>query len=280
MRSPQRLRKIGFVLSGFAILGMLFSLLGTAGVWIVRPSLTRSVASVLDLSNNTLVTTQSAIAVLSGSLDQAEQDLGLIQSSLETLSGSMEDISASLTTSGNLIGDNLSLTVTEVQVALVSAAASAEFIDDTLAFIAAIPLIGADYQPETSLHLSLGKVAENLEDVPDSLAALETTLVSAADSLEEFSADLAILSADLETALEDLGDAESILAEYDGILTEAISKVEPVQTRLNLYSVLTSMFLSGVLLWLGVALFSVYLQAQDYIHYEDKIVSLTDLEQE
>lgn len=280
MRSPQRLRTIGFILSGFAILGMLFSILGIAGIWVLRPGLTRNIASLLDLTDSTLVTTQSAIGVLSGSLDQAKEDLGLIQSSLSSLSESMADISDSLATSGDLLGDDLNLTLTEVQVALSSAATSAEFIDDTLAFIAAIPLLGADYQPETPLHLSLGKVAENLEDVPDSLSALETNLVSASGSLDDFSTDLTTLSTDLEITLDDLGDADAILAQYDAILTGTISKVEQVQTRLGLYSVLTSMFFSGMLLWLGVALFSVYLQAQDHIHYDQKIVSLTDLERE
>jgi septal ring factor EnvC (AmiA/AmiB activator) len=259
---------------------MVFSLLGIAGVWIMCPRVTNNLRSVVSLSHDTLETTQSAIVVLASSLDQADQDLGLIQSSLDNLSGSMDSLSASLVTSADLIGDDLNLTLTEVQTALSSAATSAEFIDDTLAFIAAIPLIGADYQPDTPLHLSLAKVADNLEDVPTALSDLETGLDQAAVSLDAFSTDLATLSEDLETTLGDLADSQVILAEYDSILSQAILKLEQVDSRLSLYSVLTTIFLTGVLLWLGISQVYGYLQAQDNIHYQEKIVTLTDLNRE
>jgi hypothetical protein len=265
---------------GFAILGMLFSLLGIAGVWILRPRITNNLRSVVSLSHDTLETTQSAIVVLSGSLDQAGQDLGLIQSSMENLSESMDSLSSSLTTSANLIGDDLNLTLTEVQTALSSAATSAEFIDDTLAFIADIPLIGVDYQPDTPLHISLAKVAESLEDVPTTLSDLETGLDQAAVSLADFSTDLATLSEDLETTLGDLEESQVILTEYDSILSQALLKLEQVDSRLTLYSVLTTMFLTGVLLWVGISQVYGYLQAQDNIHYQEKIVTLADLNRE
>lgn len=280
MRNPQRLRKIGFILSGLAILGMLFSLLGIAGIWIVRPGFTRSIKSVVSLSHDTLITTQSAIAVLSGSVEEAKTDLGLVQSSLENLSDSMDSLSTSLDTSANLIGDDLNLTLLEVQTALSSAAASAEFIDDTLAFIAAIPLLGADYQPDTPLHISLARVAENLEDVPTALGDLETSLDKASTDLGDFSTNLSTLSGGLETALGDLEKSQTLLAEYDSTLSQAVTKLEQVDSRFNLYSFSIAMFLSGMLLWLGVAQVTVYLRAQDDIHYEEKIVSLSDLNQE
>ncbi len=73
-----------------------------------------------------------------------DEDLILIQSSLDGLKSSLDSIADSLVTTSSLIGDDLNLTLTEVQTAVSSAAVSAEFIDDTLAFIAAIPLLGAD----------------------------------------------------------------------------------------------------------------------------------------
>jgi predicted PurR-regulated permease PerM len=280
MRDPQRLRKLSYVLAGFAIFGILFSLLGIASVWVLRPRVTNNLRSVVSLSHETLETTQSAITVLSGSLDQAGQDLDLIQSSMEKLSESMDSLSSSLTTSTNLIGDDLNLTLTEVQTALSSAATSAEFIDDTLAFIAAIPLIGADYQPDPPLHISLAKVAESLEDVPTTLSDLETGLDQAALSLEDFATDLSTLSEDLESTLGDLEESQVILTEYDSILSQALSKLEQIDSHLTLYSVLITMFLTGMLLWLGIAQVYGFIQAQDNIHYQEKIVTLADLNRE
>jgi len=280
MRNPLKLRKIGYLLAGFAILGMLFSLLGIGGIWILRPGATRSVSNLVDLAHETLTTTQTTIGFLSGSVNQVNEDLALIQSSLINLESSMVNIADSLATSSNLIGDDLSLTLSEVQIAVSSASTSAEFIDNTLAFIAAIPLIGADYQPETPLHISLGKIADDLNDIPATLASLESSLNSASSDLQSFSDDLAVLSNDMNIVLEDLAGSQEILAEYDDILSEAIQKVEQVEARLNIYSLFTSMFLTGVLLWLGIAQLNVFLQALDYINFEEKIVSLSDLDRE
>ena len=280
LRNPLKMRKIGYLLAGFAILGMVFSLLGIGGIWILRPGITKNIASLTGLTHDTLTTTQSAVVFLSGSVNQLDEDLALIQSSLDSLESSMDSMADSLATSSNLIGDDLSLTLTEVQAAVSSASTSAEFIDNTLAFIASIPLIGADYQPDTPLHISLGKIADDLGDIPESLTSLEASLNSASTDLQSFSDDLAVLSADLDIVLEDLSGSQDILAEYDSILSEAIQKVERVETRLNLYSLLTSMFLTGMLLWLGISQFGVYVQALDYIHFDDKIVSLSDLDRE
>lgn len=279
-RDPMKLKRIGSLMAGFAILGMLFSLVSIGGIWILRPGITASVSNFVGLTHDTLVTTQSAIGFLSGSVSQVDEDLLLIQSSLESLEASLDSIAASLTTSSSLIGDDFNLTLSEVETAISSAATSAEFIDDTLAFIAAIPLIGADYQPDTPLHISLAKVAEDMNDIPDSLAALEVSLDTASTDITSFSDDLTALSEDMTAVMEDLDGAQDILSEYDGILTKAILKIETLESRLNLYSFFTSFFLSGMLLWLGMAQFGVYLQAQDYIHFEQKIVSLSDLDRE
>ena len=280
LRNPSKLRKIGYLLVGFAILGMLFSLLGIGGIWIIRPGVTRNVSTLVSLAHDTLTTTQTTLGILSGTVSQVNDDLSLIQSSLNSLESSMDNIADSLATSSSLIGDDLNLTLSEVQIAVSSASTSAELVDKTLATIAAIPFIGADYQPDTPLHISLGKIADGLGDIPDSLTSLETSLDSASLDLQSFSDDLAILSEDVDVVLEDLGSSQEILAEYDIILAEATQKVEQFETRLNLYSLLTSMFLTGMLLWLGIAQFSVLLQALDYVHFEEKIVSLSDLDRE
>ncbi len=280
LRDPLKLCRIGRLLSVFTIIGMLFSLLGIGGIWVLRPGITKSVSSLVGLTHEALNTTQSAIRFLSGSVSQVDEDLILIQSSLDGLKSSLDSIADSLVTTSSLIGDDLNLTLTEVQTAVSSAAVSAEFIDDTLAFIAAIPLLGADYQPETPLHISLGKVAEDMNELPASLTSLETSLDSASTDIQNSSADLAALSDDLTIIMEDLDGAQDILADYESIISTALQKVERLESRLNLFSIITSLLLTGVLLWLGIAQFGVYLQAQDYIHFEQKIISLSDLDRE
>jgi methyl-accepting chemotaxis protein len=280
MRKPIPYKSLGKLMMILAVAGMIFSLIGIAGIWILRPVFMNSITTTLDLFHSTLLTTSDAVEVLSGVIDNSKDDLALIQSSLDSLSTSIDSISISLDTSSALIGDDLRLTVIETQVALSSAATSAEIIDDTLAFLASIPLLGADYQPEVPLHISLAQVAASLDDVPDSLESLESNLNTTSSDLKSFSDDLTLFSDNLGMFNEDLSDTRSILDEYDSVVSNALTRLETLQSRLGGYSIFISLVLSGVLLWLGVAQFNVYLRGYDYVHHEEKIVSLSDLTRE
>jgi methyl-accepting chemotaxis protein len=277
MKKPLPRSRLGKIMMVLAIAGMVFSLVGIAAIWILRSGVTQKVSDTMDIFHATLITTGDAVDVLSGVVDKAEDDLSLIQSSLDSLGESIEGISTSLATSSALIGDDLSLTVTQTQIALSSAATGAEIIDDTLSFLAAIPILGADYEPDVPLHVGLTQVADGLEDIPDSLDSLEGNLNTTSEDLSGFSEDLVILSDDLGTFSEDLDETRGVLADYDTIITNAITRFETFQSRLGGYSILLSLILSGVLLWLGIAQFNVYLSGYEYVHYEEKTVSLSDL---
>ncbi len=280
MRKQIPYQTFGKILMILAAAGMLFSLAGIAATWVLRPGVRQNLTSTLNILHSSLITTSNAVEVLSGVIDNAKGDLGLTQSSLDALGSSIESISSSLETSSALIGDDLRLTVIQTQVALDSAATSAEIIDNTLVFLASIPLLGADYQPDVPLHISLSQVAANLNDVPDSLESLESNLNTASDDLNSFSEDLALLSGDLGTFNEDLSDAKSVLNDYDAVVSDALTKLESLQSNLGWYSIFMSLILSGVLLWLGIAQINVYLRGYDYVHHEEKTVSLSDLTRE
>jgi methyl-accepting chemotaxis protein len=271
---------LGKVMMILAVAGMVFSLAGITGTWILRPRIKDNLSTTLEIFHSSLLTTSDTVEVLSSVIDNAKDDLGLIQSSLDSLGASIKGISTSLDTSSDLIGDDLRLTVIETQVALSSAATSAEIIDNTLAFLASIPLLGADYQPEVPLHISLTQVAASLDEVPDSLESLENNLDTTSSDLQTFSDDLALLSKNLGVFNEDLSDTNSILEDYDSIISDALTRLESLQSHLVAYTIFTSLILSGVLLWLGIAQVNVYLRGYDYVHHEEKTISLSDLTRE
>jgi chromosome segregation ATPase len=273
-------RTVGLILTVFAILGIVFSLVGIAAVWIFRPSVTTTVGEMLGTLQEALSTTEGGIGTLRGTLESTQEDLTLLQSSLENIQATAEITSDSLESSANLVGDDLTLTITDTQTALDSAATSAELIDDTLAFLASIPLLGLDYQPETPLHISLTQVSSGLEDVPEELQEIESHLNATAAGLDTFAEDLDALSENLAHFNDDLDGAEALLDRYDLILTAANNRVTSLESRLSGFSILASSFLSGVLLWLGVAQVNVLLRGQDYVHHDVKVVSLSDLNRE
>lgn len=280
MRNRISNKTLGRIMMVLAAAGMIFSLVGITAIWILRPGINRNLSSALGLVETTLITTENAVEVLSGVVDKAKIDLELIQSSLDSLGTSIEGISTSLETSSALIGDDLRLTVIQTQVALSSAATSAEIIDGTLGFLASIPLLGADYQPDVPLHVSLDQVAASFNDIPDSLDSLETNLNTTSDDMKSFSSDLALLSGNLGTFNADLADSKSVLIDYDLIISNTLTKLKSFQSHLAGTSILISLILSGVLLWLGIAQVNVYIRGFEFTHHEEKIVSLSDLTRE
>ena len=280
MKNPPRLRKLGALLIIMAALGILFSLSGFLATWIIKPKAQRALLDSIQIFESTLKTTDTGIQVLDQSIDNAKSDIVTLQDSLDELGTTLNDVSTSLDTSATLIGDDLQLTVINTQVALSSAATSAKIIDDTLAFLAAIPLLGADYQPEVPLHISLEQVAEGLDDVPETLETLEGNLKATSSGLDSFSDDLSTISQDMDSFSSDLGEIQSTLDDYAAILEQALEKIDLLQERLPGNILLGCIFLSGVLLWLGVAQASVLMQGLALRNDELEVVNLADLTRE
>lgn len=280
MKNPPRLRRFGRVLIVLASLGLLFSLVGAISIWIIRPRLQLGLGQTLDLFQATLTTTEDGILVLNSALENSHSNLDLIEGSLDELGTTMLNVSTSLDTSATLVGDDLRQTIIETQVALSSAADSAKFIDDTLAFIAALPFVGADYQPEAPLHIGLEQVASSLDEIPDSLETLEGNLSDTAAGLEAFSTDLATLSENMTAFSADLDDAQTTLQDYDSIVQQALEKLERLEDNLSKYLIFICIFLSGMLLWLGVAQVNVLLQGLAFVNNELQAVNPADLTRE
>lgn len=280
MKNPPRLQKLGLLLIILAGSGMVFSLVGITAAWIIRPNLQDGILDVIDILKGSLVTTDEGIQVLDQSIENAKSDVIILQDSLDELGTTLNDVSTSLETSAALIGNDLRLTVINTQIALSSAATSAKIIDDTLAFLAAIPIIGADYEPDVPLHISLEQIADDMDDVPDTLVTLEGNLNDTSASLSSFSEDLSTLSGDIDNISSDLGAIQNTLGDYGEILDKALDKINSLQNRLPGLILLGCIFLSGVLLWLGVAQAGVLMQGLALLNNELEVVNLADLTRE
>ena len=276
--TSHRLLNIAFVvISG---LGIIFSLVGITSIWVAKPRIQTSFLVLLSSSDSILSNTNEGLQVLDSTLDASKTNLDTIESTLTNLDETILSISSSLDSSATLIGDDLRLTVIDTQIALSSAATSAELIDNTLAILAAIPFVGADYQPDVPLHISLDQVAVSLEDVPDSLETIEDSLKDTADGLTVLKNDLGDLAGNIGDFEDDLSDAQIVLLEYVRIIEGLEQRSENFQRNLPLYMTLTSILLSGLLFWLGFAQVIILLQSIIHLRGERQIVNLADIRRE
>lgn len=275
--NTKQYKTYGLILIVLAIAGIIFSLAGIAAIWLIRPAVSRGLTDILDLADDTLKTTGGGIDVVDEAVISAGENIVALETSLGSLGTTMDNVSLSLESSANLIGNDLRLTVTETQGALDSAAVSAELIDNVLSVVAAIPYVGARYQPAVPLHTSLDQVASNLDQVPATLDTLETSLTDTSTGLDTFSTDLDVLTDNISRLSDDVENARSVLAEYDRIIDNAQRRVDVMQKNLNRATLFTGLFLSGLLFWLAIAQMNVFLQGLGYYRADQPVVNLSDL---
>jgi len=280
MKHSPHLRLIGFVFIVTSLLGILISVLGIGFVWIARPRVQRSLSNTLGIVNDTLHTTNESLLLMGDVIDLTIININTIETTIKNLDGTITSVSDSLDTTSTLIGKNLKQTLIDTQTTLSSASQSAELIDNTLFFLASVPFIGVDYEPEVPLHTSLEQVSANLEEIPDSLEKMEQTLNSAADGLDILNTDLLDLSGDISKFDGDLTDAKDLLDDYKSIIEETENKTLKLSENIGLYTVLACVIISVLLLWSLIFHSSIFLQGWHYLKGEPKIVNLADLQRE
>ena len=280
MKNKPGLRTIGLFFVVTALIGLLFSILGIGFLWIIRPKVETGLTDFIDTINLTLDNTHQSLTILDSVIDLTKVNINTLELTIDNLDETINSVSDSLDTTAVLVGDDLRQTVLDTQIALSSASTSAELIDNTLLFLAAIPFVGADYQPEVPLHTSLGQVADNLEEIPASLESMEQTLGDAADGLDTLNVDLKTLVEDIQVFEKDLNDAQSVLNEYSDILKQAQDQTENLLENLGLYIVLIMIFFSGILIWLSITQINILMQGWQYLQGEQKVVNLADIQRD
>lgn len=280
MKNKLGIRTIGVFFIITSIAGLLFSALGIGFLWVVRPRLQTAIIEFIDTIDLTLNNTNQSLTLLDDVIELTKGNIGTLQTTIDNLDGTIVSLSDSLDTTSVLIGDDLRQTVIESQTALSSAATSAELIDNTLFFLASVPFIGADYQPEVPLHTSLANVAGNLEDIPGSLESVEQTLGEAADGLDTLNTDLNTLVEDIQGFEQDLDDAQTVIEEYNDILVQAQDKTSTLRENIGIYLIVTWIFISGILVWLSITQVNILMQGWEYLHGEQKVVNLADIKRD
>lgn len=278
MKHPNFKRYPSSLILILSAIGLLFSLMGMILIWVMKPRVVNGAYSVTEILLNVLSTTDDGLIVLDSTLENASDDLAIIEASFISLDSTFENVAISLENSSDLIGDDLRLTIIDSQTAISSAASSAEIIDNTLSFIARIPFVGADYQPDVPLHTSLTHVADTLGTIPESLDEIETSLDDTAESLRVTKSTLSDLSDNMGTLQEDLGNAQIILSNYRHILAKSIEKTTSFSDNLSGTMTIITLIFSGVLFWLGVAQLNVLLQGYYDYRSDEKLVNLADIQ--
>ena len=278
MKYEPKFRLLGLIFVILSSLGLFLSLSGIVVTWALRPRLQSTAQALLGSIEEIVITTEKSLQILDSSIVLSQDNLVIISSTLENLEETFDNISDSLILSSSLIGDDLKLTVVDTQVAISSASSSAKLIDDTLAIIAAIPLLGARYQPDVPLNISLERVAGQMSGIPDALQNIEENMVETTANVNTLKSDISDLAGNINAFDDDLQDAQEVIADYLGTIQDLQSLINSTQNQINRYLMIMSFLISGIFILLGISQINIFMQGIIFLKGQQHVVNLADIQ--
>lgn len=280
MKNRPGVRFLGLVFIILSSLGLLFSVGGIVITWAIKPEVQNGIYDYVDSLSHILTTTDESFYVMNDTIEDTKGNLVVITTTIENLDDTIEDISLSLISSASLVGGDMRLTLLDTQIALSSAASSSKIIDDTLSLLAAIPLLGADYRPEVPLHISLERVANSLEDIPEALESIDDKLNDTAVGINTLNSDLNEFANNIHDFEDNLSDAQAVLAEYLEITSELREQTIAFRDNSPRNLTILSIIITGGFFWLGVAQINVFMQGYIFLHGQQHVVNLADIQRD
>lgn len=262
-----KLRKIiGYLFFIFAILGVVFSLLGIYQVWMIRPRIISETDGQLKIIIQALETTQDGLAIVDQSLQTSGQDVVSIKKAIDALASSVESSDALLDSLSKLTGDEIPKTVQSTQASLTSAQTSAQLIDDILGALTQIPLLPLDpYKPDVPLHTSLKNVSTSLDTLPKSMKDIHDNLETGRGNLETMKGELKKISTSINKMGENLAEARNVVKQYQDSTTRLKSSLESAQQNSPQWINGAAWVLTFLLSWFFIFQFILFYQAVDFI---------------
>jgi methyl-accepting chemotaxis protein len=253
-RDHSRLTGVIFVIG--AVFGLVISIGGLIVLWSTRAEVTRQITSTAHLFGEALIATQDMIEVVSTTLDKAEADLDSVHQIIQDVSGSLDQSSGLISSTGDLIGNNMVDFVSNTQTSLSSVENSAKAVDSILTKITAIPLIGAylgnGYRPDLPLQESVAKVNQSMDPLPDSLKKIRRDLDVSSANVATVQAEIAALATQVEDIQTSIKDARQVVVEYQRILSTVQARYDTFEKRLPVRIDTVYFGLTAVLIWMFI----------------------------
>lgn len=270
-------RLAGFILVLAASISMLITLFLLLQLWRIKPGITENLTESVDLISTTLVSTGDGLVIAADSLASAQDSVTSLGSTIDTLAESIEATGPMLVEIENLMGVELPATISSTQQSLAAAQESALIIESLLKAITSIPLFrGTPYDPEVPLYVSLGEVADNLGELPESLVLIEDSLKTTRGNLIVVKVELNLIERQVEAISTSLEDAGAVIAQYQHSVTSLQEEMTLVTNRLPGWMNTLAWLLTFVFAWLGAAQLGLLLQGWEMLTVRKELEEIED----
>ena len=240
-------RILGVLVMCAGILGLVLSLTGLVGVWVVKPT-------VADYATTTIVALYASVSTSQKAMEVTGQALGATIESVDALSAmlgataaTVEDTMPVLIQLNTFMGDKLPSTIVSATSSLESAQQAAQVLDSAIqsldtfrSVLSGVPLLGAvveqpaqAYNPEQPLADSLGDLASSLEDLPELFTDMADNMDKADDNLETIQSNLITMSESVALISESLGEYQAMILQSQASMDNLSAILTNLQSNLS-----------------------------------------------
>ena len=242
------------------ILGIAFNLAGIILVWRFVPTVTDQLLDTAEFAQKVLNSTQDLLEISDTAIGKAKGNITIIAEATRDMADSMKETSTIATSISEAMGEEFSTVVENTQNALTSLESSAKLVDDTLSFVASIPLIGSNYSNKTPLYNSVVAINESMMKLPDNITNLQENLDEASTAFTSLNENLDNLSSSVEDIETNLEDAGKVILSYQELVEQAQQKtehaIEKIPSRVRWIAVgITILFIWAILIQAGLMMY-------------------------
>jgi chromosome segregation ATPase len=254
---------IGIVLLLFAVISLGITIYGMVQVWQMKEPLKDNFIANLELFDTTLQNTADGLVVASQSMESVMASLEGLENTVQTLAGSIEDTTPLISSLETLTGDTLPETIQSTQSSLAAAGESAKIIDSVLR---TLTIFNRDlYNPEEPLDVALGKVSASMDDLPETLNTMESSLSATNNNLLVLQADILLAAESIKEINQGLEQAQRVIKSYQTSVDELSEKISGVKTRLPGWIDAAAWVISFFLVWLIIVQLGVLVKSWQMI---------------
>jgi hypothetical protein len=205
-------RRIGQIMIVVAGAGLVVAFIGAVAGWQMVGQLDRNSRRSLDVTVQTLDSFDDSITVAESVLNGTAATLQDVESSLAAVKGSF-DASTDVATSVTELSGVLAPSLEDTLVALRQLEEVGATIDTVLGDLSSLPL-GPSYAPDSGLGATFGRIADDLEPLPQALRTTAGDLDAFQTALEGLRRDVDELSSSVAEVNAAIAGTDEVIASY------------------------------------------------------------------
>jgi methyl-accepting chemotaxis protein len=240
---------IGYSFSLAAVFGIVVSLIGIGFLWWLVPGVSNRLVNTATFIQKALNSTDDLLAVSSSTLTQADSNFAQITIATQEMADTLTQTSTIASSVADMVGDDFISVVEDTQTALSSLETSAKLVDDTLAFISAIPFLGSKYSNKTPLYSSVVDINQSLTTLPKNMLGLQTSLSSTSSALTGMTESVNLLTESMGEIETSLKEASEVVESYQLLVDEAQVSISRAIEKLPAWVRWTAVGLTVLLIW-------------------------------